>query len=502
MSHFILLIIVTSLSLTVQTKHSGTRDLQDRIKHKLDSLLTDGYDIRLRPQYGAGPLHVGISIQVASIDSVSEVNMDYTLTLYFQQKWKDERLAYKHDNINVNLTLDNRVVDQIWVPDTYFVNDKKSYLHTVTRSNKLLRIEPDGTVLYGIRVTTDLACMMNLRRYPMDEQNCTLEIESYGYTTKDISFYMMEEGVVGVNNLELAQFKVMDSKLIIKNQTFATGSYPRVSLSFKLKRNIGFFVLQTYLPCSLITILSWVSFWINHEATAARVALGITTVLTITTISTNVRQSLPKIPDIKALDVYLLCCFVFVFLALLEYALVNCSYHNNLARMKKKKLRQKMKESFEAEEKKKNANYSADFCVETLDDDEYEDAETPNHKLNHGTGLQDSGCTSKQSFDSPLARCGHSTKRRKIVGSGYSGGSQWKGSRADKASKRRRQTYDRGSSIGKRHRGITSRPRKPFFSIKAPEIEDVIKIDKVARAGFPAAFALFNFIYWTFYTFF
>ena len=28
------------------------------------------------------------------------------------------------------------------------------------------------------RVTTDLACQMNLKRYPMDTQNCSLEIES------------------------------------------------------------------------------------------------------------------------------------------------------------------------------------------------------------------------------------------------------------------------------------------------------------------------------------
>ena len=53
---------------------------------------------------------------------------------------------------------------------------------------------------------------------------------------------------------------------------------------------------------ALMTLLSWISFWINYEATAARVSLGITTVLTMTTISTNVRASLPKIPDIKGMS--------------------------------------------------------------------------------------------------------------------------------------------------------------------------------------------------------
>lgn len=52
-------------------------------------------------------------------------------------------------------------------------------------------------------------------------------------------------------------------------------------------------------------------------------SIGITTVLTMTTISTHLRETLPKIPYVKAIDIYLMGCFVFVFLALLEYAFVN-----------------------------------------------------------------------------------------------------------------------------------------------------------------------------------
>uniref|UniRef100_A0A8C9G534 Gamma-aminobutyric acid type A receptor beta2 subunit n=1 Tax=Pavo cristatus TaxID=9049 RepID=A0A8C9G534_PAVCR len=136
----------------------------------------------------------------------------------------------------------------------------------------------DGTDLFFFlpRITTTAACMMDLRRYPLDEQNCTLEIESYGYTTDDIEFYWRggDNAVTGVTKIELPQFSIVDYKLITKNVVFSTGAYPRLSLSFKLKRNIGYFILQTYMPSILITILSWVSFWINYDASAARVALG------------------------------------------------------------------------------------------------------------------------------------------------------------------------------------------------------------------------------------
>lgn len=75
------------------------------------------------------------------------------------------------------------------------------------------------------------------------------------------------------NTVKVVKLKWQDNLRPYLNIPFL-GSYPRLSLSFKLKRNIGYFILQTYMPSILITILSWVSFWINYDASAARVALG------------------------------------------------------------------------------------------------------------------------------------------------------------------------------------------------------------------------------------
>jgi len=65
-------------------------------------------------------------------------------------------------------------------------------------------------------------------------------------------------------------------------------------------------------------------------------AAGITTVLTMTTINTHLRETLPKIPYVKAIDMYLMGCFVFVFLALLEYAFVNYIFFGRGPQMQKK----------------------------------------------------------------------------------------------------------------------------------------------------------------------
>ncbi|XP_003356958.4 gamma-aminobutyric acid receptor subunit beta-1 [Sus scrofa] len=436
------------------------------VKETVDRLLK-GYDIRLRPDFGGPPVDVGMRIDVASIDMVSEVNMDYTLTMYFQQSWKDKRLSYS--GIPLNLTLDNRVADQLWVPDTYFLNDKKSFVHGVTVKNRMIRLHPDGTVLYGLRITTTAACMMDLRRYPLDEQNCTLEIESYGYTTDDIEFYWNggEGAVTGVNKIELPQFSIVDYKMVSKKVEFTTGAYPRLSLSFRLKRNIGYFILQTYMPSTLITILSWVSFWINYDASAARVALGITTVLTMTTISTHLRETLPKIPYVKAIDIYLMGCFVFVFLALLEYAFVNYIFFGKGPQKKGAgKQDQSANEKNKLEMNKVQVDAHGNILLSTL---EIRNETSGSEVL---TGVSDPKAT-MYSYDSA------SIQYRKPMSS--------------------REAYGRALDRHGAHSKGRIRRRASQLKVKIPDLTDVNSIDKWSRMFFPITFSLFNVVYWLYY---
>ena len=37
---------------------------------------------------------------------------------------------------------------------------------------------------------------------------------------------------------------------------------------------MGNFVIQVYGPCVLLVVISWVSFWLNREATSDRISLG------------------------------------------------------------------------------------------------------------------------------------------------------------------------------------------------------------------------------------
>ncbi|CDQ93287.1 unnamed protein product [Oncorhynchus mykiss] len=382
----------------------------------LDSLMgrTSGYDARIRPNFKviepcwreghceeSPPVNVTCNIFINSFGSIAETTMimvlcgdlqaytyalksmhcihSFLLSFIILQfcKWRDPRLAYSKYP-DSSLDLDPSMLDSIWKPDLFFANEKGANFHDVTTDNKLLRVFKDGTVLYSIRLTLILSCPMDLKNFPMDMQICTMQLESckcllltthmvkhmeyVGYTMNDLIFEWESKDKNPV------QFIMRDEKeLGYCTKSYNTGKFTCIEVKFHLERQMGYYLIQMYIPSLLIVILSWVSFWINMDAAPARVALGITTVLTMTTQSSGSRASLPKVSlnynynidlgsdimllnqiavdtlqlymvkytklvftltlarvsYVKAIDIWMAVCLLFVFAALLEYAGVN-----------------------------------------------------------------------------------------------------------------------------------------------------------------------------------
>uniref|UniRef100_A0A3B4UPT8 Glycine receptor, alpha 4b n=1 Tax=Seriola dumerili TaxID=41447 RepID=A0A3B4UPT8_SERDU len=318
----------------------------------LDKLMgrTSGYDARIRPNFKvrdtAGsdssvcpPVNVTCNIFINSFGSITETTMDYRLNVFLRQQWNDPRLAYK-EYPDDSLDLDPSMLDSIWKPDLFFANEKGANFHEVTTDNKLLRIFQNGNVLYSIRLTLTLSCPMDLKNFPMDSQTCTMQLESFGYTMNDLIFEWLDVGAVQVaDDLTLPQFVLKEEKgLGYCTKHYNTGKFTCIEVKFYLERQMGYYLIQMYIPSLLTVILSWVSFWINMDAAPARVGLGITTVLTMTTQSSGSRASLPKVSYVKAIDIWMAVCLLFVFAALLEYAAVNfvSRQHKEFFRLRRK----------------------------------------------------------------------------------------------------------------------------------------------------------------------
>ena len=108
-----------------------------------------------------------------------------------------------------------------------------------------------------------------------------------------------------------------------------TGIYQVMMIKIELSRRLGFYLLQIYLPSGLMVAMSWLSFWISSSASVERMALGVTLLLTLTTMFYGARSALPQVSYLTALDLWMTTCLVFVVTAVLEFTVVNVQFHQS-----------------------------------------------------------------------------------------------------------------------------------------------------------------------------
>ena len=117
----------------------------------------------------------------------------------------------------------------------------------------------------------------------------------------------------------------------------------------------------------MLVIVSWVSFWLDQNAIPARVSLGVTTLLTMSTQTSGINAQLPPVSYTKAIgkfcirgwnldivlfvftDVWTGVCQSFVFCALLEFALVNYASRSDMHRERGRERLQRARRQWELE---------------------------------------------------------------------------------------------------------------------------------------------------------
>ncbi|KAG8178491.1 hypothetical protein JTE90_023420, partial [Oedothorax gibbosus] len=304
-----------------------------------------------------GPALVRVNIYIRSISEIDDVRMEYSVQLTFREQWRDERLQFDDMGGQVRyLTLTDP--EKIWKPDLFFSNEKEGHFHNIIMPNVLLRIYPNGDVLYSIRISLVLSCPMDLKFYPLDKQTCSIVMASYGYTTEDLVFLWKEGDPVQVTkNLHLPRFTLERFFTDYCTSRTNTGEYSCLKVDLLFKREFSYYLIQIYIPCCMLVIVSWVSFWLDQNAVPARVSLGVTTLLTMATQTSSINASLPPVSYTKAIDIWTGVCLTFVFGALLEFALVNYASRTD---EHKKKDKEQQKKQWELEHTALEADHLED----------------------------------------------------------------------------------------------------------------------------------------------
>ena len=85
------------------------------------------------------------------------------MQITFRQQWNDNRLAFNDMDGRIKyLTMtDSR---KVWMPDTFFRNEKHGQFHRIIQPNLYIRVYPDGDILYSIRYVHDILSLRDFVR--------------------------------------------------------------------------------------------------------------------------------------------------------------------------------------------------------------------------------------------------------------------------------------------------------------------------------------------------
>ncbi|XP_018350932.1 PREDICTED: glycine receptor subunit alpha-3-like [Trachymyrmex septentrionalis] len=448
------------------------------------------YDKMVRPPgviNETDPIRIYTKAFIYTIRSNMAKTLRFDVHLMMQFRYLDKRL--KFTDIAPYLTQiygGQNAHKLIWTPTVYVANERTSAVMGNGVKDLLISISSHGMVILNTRLETTLNCGLRLEKFPFDVQECPLVFESWTHNVNEMVLDWDEDPIVIADNLYLTEYKLMDMWVNRSGITYTpsqyhyghfAGNFSSINITFKLAREMGFFMMDYYIPSILIVVISWVSFWLHQDASAPRIVLGTNTILAFMTLASKVENSLPKVSYIKASEIWFLGCTIFLFAAMVEFAFVNTIYR----RKKNVPL------------KKVNSKYILKSTLTPrLARKQFQKNTTGLERSRSWSSLDNASTNNEQDFTSQNYLTVHSFPSALNIPSvtiqedkdpNYSVGSTTTIDSTPPPAK----SFTRRSTLAKLHNFTTMTPQ-----------QIAQWIDKRSRIVFPISFIIFNILYWSF----
>ena len=251
---------------------------------------------------------------MVDLSDVNQGKQSSTADIYFEARWFDPRVAHEGAG---EITKQR---GEVWNPEFSIVNRRSSLTATLP---DIVKISPQGNVTYRQRVNGEFSQPLDLKDFPFDRQEFRVQVVSPLTSSKleIIADSKLQSRVAGT--VTLPDWTIEDWSISFEDFRLEPGgpAHPAFGLRFLAKRKQGYFVYKIILPLMLIVSMSWVVFWIPLSATAPRIGLPATVMLTLIAYRYSIDQILPQISYLTRIDLFIILATILVYIALIETAI-------------------------------------------------------------------------------------------------------------------------------------------------------------------------------------
>lgn len=278
------------------------------------------------PPNSNGPTEVRAGLFVDELRDIDPVQSSYQFRGIVTVSWCDPRHAFdpRVEGVEEKVFYGPEAAAQIdrgWTARGFPVNQ----VDELKITERVIRIQADGTVSGDLNISVRLSANFDLRRFPFDSQQLTLEIQSFTWDAEQVVMVADASKTGFAEDFEIPEWTITGVRAHEERVDVirSTKPYSQFVLTIDIERKSGFYLWKVMLPLLIIVALSWSIFWMLDEKFGIRVRTSATGILTIVAYQFVASQNLPRVGYLTLMDKIMVISFLLLGVTVLESYIVS-----------------------------------------------------------------------------------------------------------------------------------------------------------------------------------
>lgn len=278
--------------------------VQSNEESQLISTLFKNYNKNIRPvKKPEDKVEVFIKLTLTNLISLNEKEETLTTNVWIEIQWSDYRLSWNTTDY-YGIELIRVPYDTVWLPDIVLENNIDGKFDVAYYANVL--ISNDGWMYWLPPAIYRSTCAIEITYFPFDYQNCTLAFRSQTYSANEVDLTLAvgedQKTIEWVDidpeafteNGEWAIVHRPARKMINPRYSPDDLEYQEILFNLIIQRKPLFYIINIILPCSLISSLVVLAYFLPAQAGGQKLTVSISVLLAQTVFLFLIAQKIPE----------------------------------------------------------------------------------------------------------------------------------------------------------------------------------------------------------------
>lgn len=271
----------------------------------------------LGPPIQDGPVVVRVGFRLSEVNDIDEERETFEFEGVLTMRWHDPRQAFDPAELGVQERIYQGAfqfneVFTGWWPQMILANESGVY----DAQGVVLRIQPDGSMIYIEALNAVAKSRMKLQRFPFDRQRFEAIFGVLGFDKSQVVFEVdpVTSAARAVRGATISQWHTPEVHVSAREYDFNQLGRDVPVMAFvvglEMARRPGFMLRLVVFPLVVLVILSWSVFWMDRASLGERMDISFLGILTIVAYQIMFGGILPSISYTTLIHVFLFISFV------------------------------------------------------------------------------------------------------------------------------------------------------------------------------------------------